>query len=339
MNLNIKGGYDSYSTIIKKMEISVGYNGSFEMLEKIFSVPNNKVKNVYTGGLKDFLSGGRNQYITSFSELEKHVKYVHSQNATINLALNTPLDIKEKNNKEWWDKIEKYFKNLENIGVDGVILSHPFLIETVKKVTNLEVTLSTICEVTDVRDAIYYEELGVDVIVPSSKINYNIKTLKEIKKGLKKAKIKLMVNEYCLGGCPLRKFHWNHLALNKDNTDSDYSDICFNSYMKDKYKVLTNTVVRPEDIPKYNGIIDSIKLIGRTSSIKSEFLENTIAAYSNQKFDGNFIELSSLGLSRLINIPNKNLDDLFEARKNCNFVCHICNKCKDIFDNSQENIL
>lgn len=315
------------------MRLSVGYNGKLETLEKLFKIPVHKIKNVYTGGIKDFLKGGRNQYIDSIKELEKQVIFSKENDITLSIVLNTPLNIREKNNKEWWSKFENYIKILENIGVDGVILSHPFLIEKVRESSNLKITASAICEISSPIEAEYYEKLGADIIVPSTKINYNLDTLLKIKHSLKSAELKLIANEYCLMGCPFRKFHWNHIASEYYDNDNDYSDSCSSIYLNSPHKVLSSSVIRPEDLHKYSEITDYFKLIGRTKKTEDSFLEDTIKSYSQENYQGNFINLSSYGLGKYIKIDNHKLKNLFELKKNCDFNCNICKKCEVLYKN------
>ena len=59
--------------------------------------------------------------------------------------------------------------------------------------------------------------------------------------------------------------------------DIDYAMSCTNLYTENPYMMLTNNVVRPEDLSKYEGICDYFKLVGRTTD--NETLLKMIHAY------------------------------------------------------------
>ena len=98
----------------------------------------------------------------------------------------------------------------------------------------------------------------------------------------------LLVNEACLGNCPWRRFHQNALAhADRKGYDLDYAMSCTNLYEKNPYMMLTNNVVRPEDLKEYEGISDMFKLVGRTTD--EETLLKMIHAYSTESYHGNLV--------------------------------------------------
>ena len=93
--------------------------------------------------------------------------------------------------------------------------------------------------------------------------------------------------------------------------------------------MLTNNVVRPEDLTKYEGVSNFFKLVGRTTD--DETLLKMIHAYSTGKFDGNLVEIVDKGFSQFINLPNDQLEGLFEQKANCIKNCQNCEKCKTLY--------
>src|SRR5512145_695532 len=138
-------------------KLDIGYNGNYDDLKTILSFYT--VRSVYTGGVKGDLSGGRLQFIDSLESIREQIAYAHSKDVCFNLAINSPCNIKNRDEIQWWNDLIDYLKEIENIGVNGVIVSHPLIMETVKKHTGLKLIVSTICEISTARSARYYEEL------------------------------------------------------------------------------------------------------------------------------------------------------------------------------------
>lgn len=311
-------------------KLSVGFNGDLNLLEKMYDDKENKIGTLYTGGYLKDVTSGRYQHSASEQELEKIVKAVHDKQSRIAVTLNSPCNVPPLSEKQWWENVKEYLKHLEAIGVDTAIIAHPFIMALAKEHTNLSVAASIICDVNTPRGAMYYENMGADVIVPSSSINYDLEQLKKIKLNLKSAKLALLVNEACLGNCPWRRFHQNALShADRKGYDLDYAMSCTNLYEQNPYMMLTNNVVRPEDLKEYEGISDMFKLVGRTTD--DDTLLKMIHAYSTESYHGNLVEIVDKGFSEFINLPNDQLDELFEQKSNCIKNCQNCSKCKTLY--------
>lgn len=311
-------------------KLSVGFNGNLDLLEKMYEDKENKIGTLYTGGYLKEVTSGRYQHSESEQELEKIVKAVHDKNSRLAVTLNSPCNVPPLSEKQWWENVKKYLKHLESIGVDTAIIAHPFIMSLAKENTNLSIVASIICDINTPRGALYYEDMGADVIVPSSSINYDLDQLKKIKSNLKRAKLSLLVNEACLGNCPWRRFHQNSLShADRRGYDLDYAMSCTNLYEKKPYMMLTNNVVRPEDLKEYEGISDMFKLVGRTTN--EETLLKMIHAYSTESYHGNLVEIVDKEFSEFINLPNDQLNSLFEQKANCIKNCQNCSKCKTLY--------
>jgi collagenase-like PrtC family protease len=307
--------------------MAVGYSGTKEDLEKILDA-SEKIQAVYTGGLAGKIQGGRPQYVNSLNELEEQVEYASSRGVKFEIALNAPCGLPDKSNREWWNDTANYLQDIESIGVHAIIASHPFIMSLTKEKTEMEVIASTICEVITTRMALHYEKIGADIIIPSMNANMNLRELRMMKRSLKKSRLRLMVNEHCLGDCPWRRFHHNHYA--HSNTECDYHANCKSAYYNDPYLLLTNNAIRPEDIHNYFDITRDIKIVGRLVDIDT--LVMRIQAYDREEFDGNFIDLLDSTTSMMFNIPNKSLDGLIKKKLTCKMRCDICNYCRELAD-------
>ncbi len=313
------------------LSLSVGYNGSIEDLKRILD-SSDKVKSVYTGGASDIIRGGRPQYVESLRILEDQLRLAKRREILFEIALNAPCGFRDFSDKRWWQRLKEYVKELEDMGIDGIIVSHPFLMDLIKSYTQLKITVSTICEIMSARSALFYEELGADVIIPSMNLNMNIAELKLMKRSLKTAHIRLIVNEHCLGDCPWRRFH--HAHYSHSDVEIDYHVHCKKTYLNSPYLLLTNNVIRPEDLCFYEHITNDFKIVGRLVPIND--LIKRIKAYEAQYFDGNYVELFDTRLSSIFNIPNRALDGLIEKKIHCNKVCKECDFCKELYDSIEK---
>jgi len=305
---------------------SIGFNGSLSDLKQILQT-NATIESLYSGGLQGVIAGGRPQYADSIDKIKQCIDLAHKNDILYEIALNAPCGLHDHSDTGWWDGIADYLKSLEDCGTDRIIASHPFIIDIVKSKTKMQVVASTICEISEGRMAEYYENIGADIIIPSMNVNFKLGKLNEIKNMLKHAKIRIMLNEHCLGDCPWRRFHHSHYA--HSNQEYDYHINCKKLFMKNPYLILTNNCIRPEDIKQYQNITDSFKIVGRLVNINK--LCERIAAYDAQSFNGNYIDLCDEGLANMFYISNNKLTDLFTQKSTCQFDCKQCGYCENLY--------
>ena len=117
-------------------------------------------------------------------------------------------------------------------------------------------------------------------------------------------KLCILANSGCLRFCPGQIFHDNAVAHDAE-TGGDFGDIkgwnphlCWKLY-SDKGKVvefLKSTWIRPEDIKRYEGLVDLAKLATRQNTHPRMILE----AYTSGRFDGNLMNLMEPCFSSLL---------------------------------------
>ena len=310
-------------------KISVGYSGSEEDMDKLLA-SSDCLYSIYTGGLAGKIAGGRPHYLKSLDTLAQKCEKAHKIGVKYEIALNAPCGLELKSNKEWWDDIKRYLRELEDCGVDYIIASHPFIMQSVKENTDMKVVASTICEIMTPRAAEYYESLGADVIIPSMNVNFDLETLEVMGNNLKNATLRIMVNEHCLGDCPWRRFHHNHYSHH--NEEFEYHVNCKTQFLNNPYLLLTNNFIRPEDLKRYEKITCEFKIVGRLTPIDD--LIEIVKAYTNESYDGNSVKLFDLGLSKHFYISNASLDQLFEKKAACDKLCHSCRYCMNLWESN-----
>jgi hypothetical protein len=110
--------------------------------------------------------------------------------------------------------------------------------------------------------------------------------------------------------------------------------VCWNNLKKREnwHMLLENTWIRPEDIPHYEGIFDTIKLATRMHELPGMVID----AYVRQSYYGNTLDLFEPGFGRALApyIINHSAfpEDWFKRTSGCNRNCHTCNYCKQVLD-------
>lgn len=304
------------------MKLSVPTNWDSELLEKLADYP---VHDIYGVSDKNIIGAGRPAWAlpsVSRKEIERHIKKIHSLGKTFTYLLNAPcLNNMEYNRKTRW-KIIEYIKWINDIGVDYVSVTIPYLMEIIKNnFPKLKLKASTILHINSVQKAKFFEMLGIDDVTVDFMINRDFRLLESIKRSTK-SEITLILNDVCLYQCPFRYYHYNIVGHSSQILNPfrgfypDYCTIkCIPIRLTSFKEILKIRWIRPEDINEYEKIgIDSFKISGRTHS--TDWILRAVKAYLSREYDGNLLDLidclesSNGGLERR---P-------FNIRKNRNFI-------------------
>ena len=150
-------------------------------------------------------------------------------------------------------------------------------------------------------------------------------------------KLCLLANSGCLRFCPGQSFHDNLVAHESEASKTvplkGFSPIlCRHVVGKDGgiAELLKATWIRPEDISKYEGVVDVVKLATRQHS----HLAMVAAAYSSKHFEGNLLDLLEPGFSQALSplwIDNQAFPkDWSERIGECIGDCAFCGYCDGI---------
>ncbi|MCA1786198.1 MAG: hypothetical protein LC657_09485, partial [Desulfobacteraceae bacterium] len=136
-------------------------------------------------------------------------------------------------------------------------------------------------------------------IVPDRALNRNLEKLAALSKTVKgydpDIRIELLANEGCIYQCPFKLSHDAHIALSntglaRESTFRMNQDFGCQAYFDFQPQAfLKSPFIRPEDIHHYQGVVDGIKLCGRTRGV--QFLKRCISAYIQENFNGNLLDL------------------------------------------------
>ncbi|MBI5043085.1 MAG: DUF2621 family protein [Nitrospirae bacterium] len=249
------------------------------------------------------VSGGRASFVaveTTPEFVENYVKEAHKKGLIFNFLLNASCLDNMEYQREGNKKIVEHIAWIDNIGVDAVTVTIPFLLQIIKKqFPRLKVKISSFARVNTPRTAKYWEEWGADSIILDEDITRDFKMLESIRKAYK-GELVLIANPGCLFDC--------HQTLNHSNTMSHGSqaghvsegfmiDSCYFSCTKQKMadpkELIKTRWIRPEDVRHYEDAgIDKLKIIDRYKT--TEMLLSYLKAYTEERYDGNLVDLLNL---------------------------------------------
>lgn len=116
-------------------------------------------------------------------------------------------------------------------------------------------------------------------------------------------KLGILANSGCLRNCPWQTFHDNliaHSAAAERRANVFWNPhLCWTLY-KDPAnfpEILKATWIRPEDLDRYEGLVDFVKLATRQHAAP----RLVIGAYARRSFDGNLLDLLEPGFSPAFN--------------------------------------
>ena len=151
-------------------------------------------------------------------------------------------------------------------------------------------------------------------------------------------KLCILANSGCLRNCPWQTFHDNLIAhsdeaMKVENVKGWCPHLCWTLY-KDACnfpEILKATWVRPEDLHRYEGLVDVVKLATRQHANP----DMVISAYARGSFDGNLLDLFEPGFSPAFFprfIDNAAFPaDWFERTSACARECTECGYCDAVF--------
>lgn len=151
-------------------------------------------------------------------------------------------------------------------------------------------------------------------------------------------RIGLMANEGCLYACPYKTAHDAHIALSRLAAYRVGPDInrdlgCLRSFMSRPQRLLASPFVRPEDVFRLEGLVDFMKICGRSRPVRD--LMGIVGAYLEGAFAGNLVWLLDAQeiLSGRLELANEALPEDFFARTNgCSRHCRTCGYCAGLVD-------
>ncbi len=147
-------------------------------------------------------------------------------------------------------------------------------------------------------------------------------------------KLIMLANSGCMRDCSGQIFHDNMVAheseIAKQKNIKLLPYVCWN-HLKDPKNfpsVLQNTWILPEDIDRYEGIIDIVKLATRAHALPGMVID----AYARRRYLGNLLDLFEPGFSPVfapyVIDRSKLPSDFWERTVYCDKACERCDFCR-----------
>jgi len=154
-------------------------------------------------------------------------------------------------------------------------------------------------------------------------------------------KLTLLANEGYLDRCPFKLTHDAQIAfantgLIANETHGANQELgCIRELAAHPAELFKSPFIRPEDLEKYEGMVEVIKLCGRT--LGPGFLQRVVRGYAERSYAGNLLNLMDTmeWLAKRLYVANEELPGDFWGRlTGCDKNCQICWYCRELLEKS-----
>ena len=216
-------------------------------------------------------------------------------------------------------------------------VASPFVARTVKALApDVEVRASVNMRLTTLQAFRYLSPL-FDSYYLGRDVQRNLETVKRFSDWCHAngKKLCILANSGCLRNCPWQTYHDNLIAhsdeaMKTNNVRGWNPHLCWTLYKdrKNFAEILKATWVRPEDIGRYEGLVDVVKLATRQHANP----DMVISAYDRGAFEGNLLDLFEPGFSPAFFpqfVDNAAFpSDWFDRTSSCPRECTQCGYCE-----------
>jgi hypothetical protein len=136
----------------------------------------------------------------------------------------------------------------------------------------LHLTASTLMDICHPNQVVAIEGI-CDGIVPSTRIMRDVSALRALRQAFR-GRIRLLLNEACLAGCPMRVQHFVELR-----TGVHPQSLCRELLERAPWLRLTGAWVLPQHLSLFDGLYDELKLAGRVTLRSPDRYREVIEAY------------------------------------------------------------
>ncbi|MFZ0800149.1 MAG: radical SAM protein [Terriglobales bacterium] len=148
----------------------------------------------------------------------------------------------------------------ERYGIVGATASNLLLASRIRDaLPELQLVASTLLEIATPVQALMVDGI-FDVLVPATKVMRDISALRALRKAFR-GRVRLIVNEACLPGCPHRTQHFYEMSAGFKKPES----LCHRILEREPWLRLTGAWVLPQHLHLYDNTYDELKLAGRVT--------------------------------------------------------------------------
>ncbi|MDO8589612.1 MAG: radical SAM protein [Armatimonadota bacterium] len=215
--------------------------------------------------------------------------------------------------------------------ITGVTVTNLSLARRIREqIPDLSITASVLMDIADPLQAVMID--GVcDALVPASRVMRNLAGLRSLRDSFA-GRIRLIVNEACLPGCPLRVQHFHEMGDGFARPESLCSDILASK----PWLRLTGAWVLPQHLRLYDGLYDELKLVGR-STLRDPAMYRYVL--------GNYVTAGEMTPDEIGGGPASPLEpypieeEFFASTLNCDHKCNSCRVCRDYYDRVSDAVV
>ncbi len=227
--------------------------------------------------------------------------------------------------------IEELKKWREEYGIVSATVTNLTLAMRIREaIPELSLTASCLMQISRPNQVKMINEI-FDTLVPSPQIVRDLRALEALKEAFT-GKIRLLVNECCLPGCPYRSQHFYEMGCNMPYPLS----LCNELLDKQPWMRLTGGWVLPQHLYFYDHVCDDYKLGGRVTLRHPEDYYRVLSSYLHRK---KLLPHEIGGGPGTVRFPIEITDAYFEKTLYCQQQCHNCSICENYFAQAVDKLL
>jgi hypothetical protein len=227
--------------------------------------------------------------------------------------------------------IETLRRLIGDYGLASATLANLTLAERIRQaLPELPLTVSCLMQITKPNQV---EMLGDTFanLVPCNSVMRDIRALSILKQAFP-GRLRLLVNEGCLPGCPFRVQHFHEMCANRHYPAS----LCSGLLTAKPWMRLTGGWVLPQHLHLFDGVYDDLKLGGRVTLSDPERYRRVFHAYVH-RVPLNPTEIGC-GPGTVMH-PVEITEEYYAKTLTCSRNCHRCTICRDYYLQAMENLL
>lgn len=226
--------------------------------------------------------------------------------------------------------IEELLRLHDDYGIESVTVSNILLGDKIReKIPGLDISASTLIDICRPNQLLAIGRT-CDSLVPSSRVVRDLPALKLLRQAFP-GRIRLIVNEACLPGCPLRVQHFSEMG----SVVFWPKSLCQELLSRQPWMRLTGSWILPQHLHLYEGVYDELKLAGRVTLNNPEYYLEILEAYVNNRH----LTPDRLGGGPASVLePIEISEEFFRQTLYCGHRCHECRICPDYYSEAMNRL-
>lgn len=210
-----------------------------------------------------------------------------------------------------------------DFGLSGATVTDLALATRIREtIPDLSLTASCLMQIARPNQVPLLEGI-IDTVVPDTRIVRDLRALTALKEAFP-GRIRLMVNESCLPGCPFRVQHFYEMGSGFPRPLS----LCAEVLEKHPWLRLTGGWVLPQHLHLYQGTYDELKLAGRVTLRDPKKFRAVLDAYAHRL---PMLPRDIGGGPASVLEPIEISESFFASTLACDHQCHRCTLCRDYY--------